>query len=100
MINTPSETPAQVTPKPRISNRVQVRLDRVEKALCEIALAVTTVDDELSELTCLISDGADDQANDLSREARAMVHTLNDRFFFLCQRVEDEADADDEEAAS
>ena len=50
MTNTSPETPAQVPPKPRISNRVQFRLDQAERAMQEVEIAVETFDEELASL--------------------------------------------------
>jgi hypothetical protein len=65
MTNTASKTPAQVTSKSRISNRVQALLDRVEKAMREIEIAVEAFDAELDELTGLISEDVDDRIGSL-----------------------------------
>jgi uncharacterized phage infection (PIP) family protein YhgE len=88
MTNTASETPAQVTSKPRISNRVQYRLDQVEKAMRAIESAVETFDDELDELTGLTSEDVDELAGDLRSEAQHMLGALGARLRSLHREIE------------
>jgi hypothetical protein len=94
MSNTVSETAAQVTPKPRNNNRVQYRLDQVEKALREVVTAIQAFDAELDELSGLMSEDVDELIGDLRGEASEGLRVLGVGLENLRRGIEAAADAD------
>jgi hypothetical protein len=81
-----------------VSNRVQVRLDQIEKAFREVEIAVEGFDAELDELSGLMSEDVDELVNDLRSEAQAVLRALGARLRSL--RREAGADAEDDVGAT